>query len=131
MTDNPTQKCRVSILSDADGKKSIITTDGIFKQSDREYIISYDTKENSATFSTDGEKAYWQRDGEFFADLVFEKGKTTEGSFGNMGLTGKTTIETHSIALKSRINLFTIDLKYTLHFDSGKQKMHVRICVKM
>lgn len=124
-------KCRVSILTNAGGERMLTFRDGELTAAGGKYMISYTDNENAAMFSIDGKHARWVRSGEFAADLSFEEGKTTEGSFGNVGLNGKATIETHAVSAEERKDSVAADLKYTLYFDCGKQKMRVRILARI
>lgn len=65
------------------------------------------------------------------AELVFEAGEITQGTFGSDGLNGTAQIETHKIELKIKKDVVSAEIAYTLKFDYGEQKTKVKIRARL
>ncbi|MGN1061612.1 MAG: DUF1934 family protein [Candidatus Scatosoma sp.] len=124
-------KCLISLLTETDGKKALIVRRGELNMTDGGVSVSYQGESDKGVFFTDGNRAEWSGDGEMRARLVFEKDKITRGEFGLPGLNGGAAIETHKIALDVKPDQVSAEVKYTLHFDYGEEKMCVKLIARL
>ncbi len=125
-------RCRISLLTEADGKKSVLSKCGTLQTDDcGGVILSYESADDAGSFFTDGKRASWRRNGELSALFLFEEGNITKGTFGPDGLNGEVRIKTHKIALKQQKDVVSAEVVYTLVFDYGEQKMKVKLCARL
>ena len=111
-------RCRISLLTEADGKKSVLSKCGTLQTDDcGGVILSYESADDAGSFFTDGKRASWRRNGEMSALFLFEEGNITKG--------------TYKIALKQQKDVVSAEVVYTLVFDYGEQKMKVKLCARL
>ena len=122
--------CVISLLTEADGKKTLIVRRGALRMENDGVRVFYKGENGSGTFFTNGNRAEWSGDGEMKSRLFFDGESITRGEFGLPGLSGEAAIQTHEIGLKIKTDLVTADIKYTLFFDYGEQKMRVKLIAR-
>lgn len=123
--------CVISLLTEADGKKTLIVRRGAMRMAEGGVSVSYEGEGDGGVFFTDGNRAEWTGEGEIRSALRFDKDKITRGEFGLPGLNGGAAIETHKIALKIKTDQISAEVKYTLHFDYGKEEMCVKLIARL
>lgn len=123
-------KCVISLLTEAGGKKALIVRRGELRMLSGGVSVSYAGEDGRGVFFTDGVRAEWSGEGEMQSRLFFDKEKFTRGEFGLPGLSGAAAIETHDISLKIKTDLVIVDIRYTLYFDYGEEKMRVKLIAR-
>ncbi|MGN1052441.1 MAG: hypothetical protein ACI4SH_03515, partial [Candidatus Scatosoma sp.] len=72
-------KCVISLLTEADGKKTLTVRRGAMSMINGGVSVSYEGEGDKGVFFTDGNRAEWSGEGEMRSALCFEKDKITRG----------------------------------------------------
>lgn len=125
-------RCSIALLTEADGTKAVLVRLGEMRvEADGGVTLFYESESGSGALTVEKNRATWRRGGEMNAELVFETGAITQGSFGSDGLSGTAQIETHKIELKIKKDVVSAEIAYTLKFDYGAQKTKVKIRARL
>lgn len=125
-------RCSIALLTEAGGAKAVLVRLGEMQMEEGGGVtLSYEGENGSGMLTVEKTRATWRRGGEMNAELVFEVGEITQGTFGSDGLNGTAQIETHKIELKIKKDVVSAEIAYTLKFDYGEQKTKVKIRARL
>ena len=120
--------CRVRILSEADGKKSLFSSEGFYSESEHGGEITCRPGGSPMVVGWIKEEVFIRRDGEVYLRLRLKEGEETEGEIGLSPETkGKVSVRTEKIAIGRSGKEIKIESEYVLRFDFGRQRMRIRL----
>lgn len=120
--------CLVRILSEADGKKSLFSSEGFYSESEHGGEITCRPGGSPMVVGWIKEEVFIRRDGEVYLRLRLKEGEETEGEIGLSPETkGKVSVRTEKIAIGRSGKEIKIESEYVLRFDFGRQRMRIRL----
>lgn len=124
-------RCRISILTEIDGEKSVVVRQGELALNGDTVDISYLSGDNSGKFVANEIAASWDSVGEMSVHLAFNVNGETTGMFSTNAFSGDVRVKTHSIVVESKTDVVAVEIIYTLIFDYGEADMRVKVMARL
>lgn len=124
------QKCRVSVVSSADGQENAIVRVGEMQIDGLGCTLRYFDEAAVVEIALQGGAATIVRCGDYEMRLVLCNGETREGTLGILGAEGKVWTKTHRVKYSISECSVLLSVRYDLLFGKEKQEMKIRIYAK-
>ena len=124
------QNCALTISTMIDGKESVISQKGAFKDYGDTVEISYLDGESKTQVCVGKNTATIRREGDYGMELSLIKGERTQGSLLIAGSVGRIELFTHLAEYLRKSDKYLITLRYDILYGEEEQRTQVRILVK-